>query len=148
MSRKKKWISIILVIASLSICVIAFKSYVKIETLGKKNEKKDTITIKANYKEGRLYPMINIIEDTKSITLQIDGLEKESDLKIVNPKSGETINVNEGKITLNNIILKDINYGILLNSDLVGIIRSVENKEDIDEEALSEEIYEGLKCAL
>lgn len=148
MSIKNKSIIIILVITSLIISMTAFKSYMKIEGSGKKNEKQDSITIKANYKEGRLYPMINIIEDTKSITLQIDGLEKESDLKIVNPKSGETINVNEGKITLNNIIVKDINYGILLNSDLVGIIRSVENKEDIDEEALSEEIYEGLKCAL
>lgn len=148
MSIKNKSIIIILVITSLIISMTAFKSYIKIEGSGKKNEKQDSITIKANYKEGRLYPMINIIEDTKSITLQIDGLEKESDLKIVNPKSGETINVNEGKITLNNIIVKDINYGILLNSDLVGIIRSVENKEDIDEEALSEEIYEGLKCAL
>lgn len=148
MSIKNKSIIIILVITSLIISMTAFKSYIKIEGSGKKNEKQDSITIKANYKEGRLYPMINIIEDMKSITLQIDGLEKESDLKIVNPKSGETINVNEGKITLNNIIVKDINYGILLNSDLVGIIRSVENKEDIDEEALSEEIYEGLKCAL
>ena len=92
--------------------------------------------------------MINIIEESKSITLQIDGLEKESNLKIIDPKSGETINVNDGKITLNNIIVKDINYGILLNDDLVGVMRAVENKEDIDEEALSEEIYEGLKCAL
>lgn len=92
--------------------------------------------------------MINIIEESKSITLQIDGLEKESDLKIIDPKSGETINVNDGKITLNNIIVKDINYGILLNDDLVGVMRAVENKEDIYEEALSEEIYEGLKCAL
>ncbi|AIY83662.1 MAG: hypothetical protein KIB43_03675 [Clostridium baratii] len=148
MSIKKKSIIIILVITSLSISMIAFKSYIKIEDLGKKNEKQDSIIIKANYKEGRLYPMINIIEESKSITLQIDGLEKESDLKIIDPKSGETINVNDGKITLNNIIVKDINYGILLNDDLVGVMRAVENKEDIDEEALSEEIYEGLKCAL
>ncbi|CUP15349.1 Uncharacterised protein [Clostridium baratii] len=148
MSIKNKSIIIILVITSLIISMTAFKSYMKIEGSGKKNEKQDSITIKANYKEGRLYPMINIIEDTKSITLQIDGLEKESDLKIIDPKSGETINVNDGKITLNNIIVKDINYGILLNNDLVGVMRAVENKEDIDEEALSEEIYEGLKCAL
>lgn len=148
MSIKKKSIIIILVITSLSISMIAFKSYIKIEDLGKKNEKQDSIIIKANYKEGRLYPMINIIEESKSITLQIDGLEKESDLKIIDPKSGETINVNDGKITLNNIIVKDINYRILLNDDLVGVMRAVENKEDIDEEALSEEIYEGLKCAL
>ncbi|MFR9240210.1 MAG: hypothetical protein ACLVKE_05750 [Clostridium baratii] len=148
MSIKKKSIIIILVITSLSISMIAFKSYIKIEDLGKKNEKQDSIIIKANYKDGRLYPMINIIEESKSITLQIDGLEKESDLKIIDPKSGETINVNDGKITLNNIIVKDINYGILLNNDLVGVMRAVENKEDIDEEALSEEIYEGLKCAL
>ncbi|MDU1053105.1 hypothetical protein [Clostridium baratii] len=148
MSIKKKSIIIILVITSLSISMIAFKSYIKIEDLGKKNEKQDSIIIKANYKEGRLYPMINIIEESKSITLQIDGLEKESNLKIIDPKSGETINVNDGKITLNNIIVKDINYGILLNDDLVGVMRAVENKEDIDEEALSEEIYEGLKCAL
>ena len=148
MSIKKKSIIIILVITSLSISMIAFKSYIKIEDLGKKNEKQDSIIIKANYKEGRLYPMINIIEESKSLTLQIDGLKKESNLKIIDPKSGETINVNDGKITLNNIIVKDINYGILLNDDLVGVMRAVENKEDIDEEALSEEIYEGLKCAL
>ncbi|CUP83611.1 hypothetical protein BH721_02785 [Clostridium baratii] len=148
MSANKKSVLIILVIIFLGIGVVAFKSYMKTGNLEKKNEKKDSITIKANYKEGRLYPMINIIEDTKSITLQIDGVEKESDLKIINPESNETIDVNDRKITLNNIILKDINYGILLNNDLVGIIRAVENKEDIDEEALSEEIYEGLKCAL
>lgn len=148
MSRKKKSILIILVVVSLSIVGIAFKSYIKTEESGKKNAKQDSVLIKANYKEGRLYPMINIIEDTKSVTVQIDGLEKESDIKIVNPKSGETINVNDRKITLNNIIVKDINYGVLINNDLVGIIRSVENKENIDEEALSEEIYEGLKCAL
>ncbi|BFK81003.1 hypothetical protein I3900191A7_11480 [Clostridium baratii] len=148
MSRKKKSILIILVVVSLSIVGIAFKSYIKTEESGKKNAKQDSVLIKANYKEGRLYPMINIIEDTKSVTVQIDGLEKESDIKIVNPKSGETINVNDRKITLNNIIVKDINYGVLINNDLVGIIRSVEDKENIDEEALSEEIYEGLKCAL
>lgn len=148
MSRKKKSIFIILVVMSLSIVGIAFKSYIKTEESGKKNAKQDSVLIKANYKEGRLYPMINIIEDTKSVTVQIDGLEKESDIKIVNPKSGETINVNDRKITLNNIIVKDINYGVLINNDLVGIIRSVEDKENIDEEALSEEIYEGLKCAL
>lgn len=148
MSRKKKSILIILVVVSLSILGIAFKSYIKTEESGKKNAKQDSVLIKANYKEGRLYPMINIIEDTKSVTVQIDGLEKESDIKIVNPKSGETINVNDRKITLNNIIVKDINYGVLINNDLVGIIRSVEDKENIDEEALSEEIYEGLKCAL
>ncbi|AQM61040.1 hypothetical protein [Clostridium baratii] len=148
MSRKKKSILIILVVVSLSIVGIAFKSYIKTEESGKKNAKQDNVLIKANYKEGRLYPMINIIEDTKSVTVQIDGLEKESDIKIVNPKSGETINVNDRKITLNNIIVKDINYGVLINNDLVGIIRSVEDKENIDEEALSEEIYEGLKCAL
>ncbi|MDY3208061.1 hypothetical protein [Clostridium baratii] len=147
MSRKKKSILIILVVVSLSIVGIAFKSYIKTEESGKKNAKQDSVLIKANYKEGRLYPMINIIEDTKSVTVQIDGLEKESDIKIVNPKSGETINVNDRKITLNNIIVKDINYGVLINNDLVGIIRSVD-KENIDEEALSEEIYEGLKCAL
>lgn len=148
MSRKKKSILIILVVVSLSIVGIAFKSYIKTEESGKKNTKQDSVLIKANYKEGRLYPMINIIEDTKSVTVQIDGLEKESDIKIVNPKSGETINVNDRKITLNNIIVKDINYGVLINNDLVGIIRFVEDKENIDEEALSEEIYEGLKCAL
>ncbi|MBT9831609.1 hypothetical protein [Clostridium baratii] len=148
MSRKKKSILIILIVMSLSIVGIAFKSYIKTEESGKKNAKQDSVLIKANYKEGRLYPMINIIEDTKSVTVQIDGLEKESDIKIVNPKSGETINVNDRKITLNNIIVKDINYGVLINNDLVGIIRSVEDKENIDEEALSEEIYEGLKCAL
>ena len=148
MSTKKKSMLIILVIIFLGIGVIAFKSYMKTGNLEKKNEKKDSITIKANYKEGRLYPMINIIEDTKSIILQIDGVEKESDLKIINPESNETIDVNDRKITLNNIIVKDINYGILLNNDLIGIIRAVENKADIDEEALSEEIYEGLKCAL
>lgn len=148
MSRKKKSILIILVVVSLSIVGIAFKSYIKTEESGKKNAKQDSVLIKVNYKEGRLYPMINIIEDTKSVTVQIDGLEKESDIKIVNPKSGETINVNDRKITLNNIIVKDINYGVLINNDLVGIIRSVEDKENIDEEALSEEIYEGLKCAL
>ena len=148
MSRKKKSILIILVVVSLSIVGIAFKSYIKTEESGKKNAKQDSVLIKANYKEGRLYPMINIIEDTKSVTVQIDGLEKESDIKIVNPKSGETINVNDRKITLNNIIVKDINYGVLINNDLVEIIRSVEDKENIDEEALSEEIYEGLKCAL
>lgn len=147
MSRKKKSILIILIVMSLSIVGIAFKSYIKTEESGKKNAKQDSVLIKANYKEGRLYPMINIIEDTKSVTVQIDGLEKESDIKIVNPKSGETINVNDRKITLNNIIVKDINYGVLINNDLVGIIRSVD-KENIDEEALSEEIYEGLKCAL
>lgn len=148
MSRKKKSIFIILVFMSLSIVGIAFKSYIKTDKLGKKNAKQDSVLIKTNYKEGRLYPMINIIEDAKSVTLQIDGLEKESNLKIINPKSGETINVNDRKITLNNIIVKDVNYGILINNDLVGIIRSVENKENIDEDALSKEIYEGLKCAL
>ena len=148
MSTKKKSMLIILVIIFLGIGVIAFKSYMKTGNLEKKNEKKDSINIKANYKEGRLYPMINIIEDTKSITLQIDGVEKESDLKIINPESNETIDINDRKITLNNIIVKDINYGILLNNDLIGIIRVVENKADIDEEALSEEIYERLKCAL
>lgn len=110
--------------------------------------KSEASSIKAVYKEGRMYPMVNIINDTESLNLKIDGVEKSNKVRIVNPKNGESIDINNGEITLNNVIEKDIDYGILLDNDLIGIIRSVNNKDEIDEEALTEEIYNSLKCAL
>ncbi|MGL4570659.1 MAG: hypothetical protein ACRCVJ_06320 [Clostridium sp.] len=148
MKNKKKIIYILVAFTIVFSGAFIFKENKNAKADDNKIVKSEASAINAVYKEGRMYPMVNIINDAESFNLKIDGIEKSNKVRIVNPKNGESIDVNDGNITLNNVIEKDIDYGILLDDDLIGIIRAVNNKDEIDEEALTEEIYNSLKCAL
>lgn len=96
-------------------------------------------------------PLITIAEDKPEFNIELEGLDKDSELILINPSSGEMITMEygeDGKYHLNTKLDKDIDYGILIDYRLAGSIRAVDDLKNIDEDKIYDEIMKNLQCGL
>ena len=109
---------------------------------------KDVIT--KTFDGELLESFVTIALGQDEFTVNLEGIDKESEVYIINPNDGDMINLDylNGNFTVNTVLDKDITYGIIINYNLVGSIRVVDDFESLDEEKLSKEILSKLSCGI
>lgn len=83
-------------------------------------------------------------------TVNLEGIDSNSKVFIINPKTGEMINMkyNNGKFFVKTKFAENINYGIIKDYKLIGSIRVVNNLNSINKEKLFKDILISLGCGL
>ncbi|MDU5110590.1 MAG: hypothetical protein E6248_09090 [Clostridium sp.] len=111
--------------------------------------KSDTIT--KTFDGSYMSPLVTVSEYKPEFNIKLEGINKESELILINSYSGEMIKMDyseDGEYILNTSLEKDVDYGILVDYRLTGSIRVVDDLKEINDEEIYNEIMENLQCGL
>lgn len=119
----------------------------KIEDLEKVKSETITKTFDGSY----MIPLVTVSEYKPEFNIKLDGIDKDSELILINSYSGEMIKMDyneDGEYILSTSLEKDVDYGILVDYRLTGSIRVVNDLKEINDEEIYNEIMENLQCGL
>lgn len=111
--------------------------------------KSDTIT--KTFDGSYMSPLVTVSEYKPEFNIKLDGIDKDSELILINSYSGEMIKMGyneDGEYILSTSLEKDVDYGILVDYRLTGSIRVVNDLKEINDEEIYNEIMENLQCGL
>ena len=111
--------------------------------------KSDTLT--KTFDGSYMSPLVTVSEYKPEFNIKLDGIDKDSELILINSYSGEMIKMGyneDGEYILSTSLEKDVDYGILVNYRLTGSIRVVNDLKEINDEEIYNEIMENLQCGL
>lgn len=109
---------------------------------------KDTINKKLDGKY--LNSFVTVINKKDEFLINLEGINSDKDVYIINPEDGSQFPLQYenvkfyGKVKLE----ENIDYGIIMDVNLVGSIRVVNNIKEIDESKLFNEILSSLGCGI
>ncbi|VYU59151.1 hypothetical protein [Clostridium tertium] len=151
-----KWRNILIV----SVCVISIifggikvfaeginETKSEIEDLEKVKSETITKTFDGSY----MSPLITVSEYKPEFNIKLEGIDKESELILINSYSGEMIKMDydkDGKYILKTSLEKNVDYGILVDFRLTGSIRVVDNLKEVNDEEIYKDIMKRIQCGL
>lgn len=93
---------------------------------------------------------ITVALEQEEYLVNIKGIDSDSKVFIINPDSGDTIPVEykDDEFSINVKLVKDVNYGIIIDYSLLGSIRIVEDLNTINNEQLVKEMLMSMGCGL
>lgn len=114
-------------------------------------EKVKSETITKTFDGSYMSPLVTVSEYKPELNIKLDGIDKDSELILINSYSGEMIKMDyneDGEYILSTSLEKDVDYGILVDYRLTGSIRVVNDLKEINDEEIYNEIMENLQCGL
>ena len=109
---------------------------------------KDTINKKLDGKY--LNSFVTVINKKDEFLINLEGINSDKDVYIINPEDGSQfpLQYENGKFYGKLKLEENIDYGIIMDVNLVGSIRVVNNIKEIDESKLFNEILSSLGCGI
>lgn len=97
-----------------------------------------------------LDPFVTIALEQDEFSIKLKGIKKESKVFLIDPNTGEMKEIkNDNELfSITTKLEKDINYGIIVDYNLVGSIRVVQDFNSIDEGKFYRDILINLGCGL